>query len=86
MRQFTIGIILGAILATGAGVFADALDTYSGFGGAPPSGSWSGTVIPGGRGLDIYNDNKGNSGTVLKFENGMQMFNFQGPAFGKSPC
>lgn len=78
MRNFLFGLLFGAVVATGAGVWAQAGPVV------PIAPGQSGYVLPLGESMTIWGNNTtGASGTIITTPGGMSFFN---SSPGRNPC
>ena len=91
MRNFTIGLLLGVLIATGAGVWANSESVLGGSvlgGQADSSGGLNGMLLTpqGDGGVSIYRDSSGRNGTIIQTPGGATFFNINPGPGTKSPC
>ena len=76
MKNFILGAILGLLLAGGGAVLAQVA--------VPVQPGSSGFMLDMGN-MSIWNDNQGNSGTIMRTPGGMSIWNGTSTP-GRTPC
>jgi len=90
MRNFTIGLLLGVVIATGASVWADNESVLGGSmlgGWGDSGGGLNGMLLsPQDSNVSIYRDSSGRNGTIIQTPGGATFFNINPGPGTKSPC